>query len=647
MEQVSQPGSQKEGDSQTCIRNEEHKRLQVPRKPVPIRAPEETLLKGPIDSSSEFSKDVPDHLMKRLESLDLDSKTPVLPPRSYPSIDTAAPTVNNTLACKDSNKTTATVISLSAGTSAPNTVLSSASSLSTVSDYTQKAYREIRHFAGGLIRHPSQSTKHFSILRHSHGLVFYQGPTTSLAISIFADAPLPADRTIWLQSKGWTGQAGMRARALAGWNGSWIDVTPLTRVDVEQLNPSDERAWQRDIASFLKRTAGSVAAKHKLRETAIIRIPVEAGDGYYRLVLCAGEKKKVLCPSPVFRLLSTSTKPASIRGASLSTLPLEIGVKVLSSTARASAKTGIGNTVAPIAAAVQQQIQPYKPSWATQTAARAVYDLSGLAKRVDSNVQDANQMYDQKRSEALGTASFEDLPDDGPKPPFPIDFVGCVDYRSNIAEQFDVPITYLTAVPEDILCRLDGYYFGWVRNHSQTNSEKQATIEREGEWHKAVVFVIPYDLAKLYQARIAEIGKESLAIYIVQDDEEPILLDMQVEVQIMGFIRPSDQLPDQQSKEKMDTDKVQAEVAMLSAINDIEIAQAFLDRPAWIPRSTTAETKSSKPGTLENVKTSYADTRLSLERQIGRLPLHKAGIRSRSDKWREATIDAGGMYVIR
>src|SRR6202034_649228 len=111
--------------------------------------------------------------------------------------------------------------------STPNTVQSSVSSLSTAATYTQKAYREVRHFAGGLIRHPSQSTKHFSILRHSHGLVFYQGPRTSIAISIFADAPLPTDRTIWLQGKGWTGHAGMRARALAGWNGKWIDVTPL------------------------------------------------------------------------------------------------------------------------------------------------------------------------------------------------------------------------------------------------------------------------------------------------------------------------------------------------------------------------------------------------------------------------------------
>lgn len=37
----------------------------------------------------------------------------------------------------------------------------------------QKAYGEARHFLGGLINHPSESNRHFSILRHSYGIVFY------------------------------------------------------------------------------------------------------------------------------------------------------------------------------------------------------------------------------------------------------------------------------------------------------------------------------------------------------------------------------------------------------------------------------------------------------------------------------------------
>jgi hypothetical protein len=86
------------------------------------------------------------------------------------------------------------------------------------------AIEDARIFAGGLLRHPFESTKHFTILRHSYGLVYYKGPSTSVAITIFADKPIPRDRRLWLQMKGWTGKTGMRAKALLRTNGSWIKV---------------------------------------------------------------------------------------------------------------------------------------------------------------------------------------------------------------------------------------------------------------------------------------------------------------------------------------------------------------------------------------------------------------------------------------
>ena len=64
------------------------------------------------------------------------------------------------------------------------------------------AMGEIKHFAGGIIARPYEATKHFSVLRHSHGLVYYRGPTTSVAITVFSDEPLPTDRKLWLQKKG-------------------------------------------------------------------------------------------------------------------------------------------------------------------------------------------------------------------------------------------------------------------------------------------------------------------------------------------------------------------------------------------------------------------------------------------------------------
>ena len=71
------------------------------------------------------------------------------------------------------------------------TSVSTSDSLSTAPSKWKTAMEDARHFAGGLVSHPFESTKHFSILRHSHGLVYYKGPSTSLAITLFSDKPLP------------------------------------------------------------------------------------------------------------------------------------------------------------------------------------------------------------------------------------------------------------------------------------------------------------------------------------------------------------------------------------------------------------------------------------------------------------------------
>lgn len=156
----------------------------------------------------------------------------------------------------------------------------------------QKAFGEARYLLGGLISRPAESNKHFTILRHSQGVVFYRGSTTSVTISIFSDAPLPPDRSLWLQNKGWTGKTGMRAKALFRLTDDWLDITPTLALRSDQVEPNDERAWQRDIAKFLKKAPSRVRDTHRLRETAVARIPAEAGDGYFQVVLCQGPKKK-------------------------------------------------------------------------------------------------------------------------------------------------------------------------------------------------------------------------------------------------------------------------------------------------------------------------------------------------------------------
>jgi len=209
-------------------------------------------------------------------------------------------------------------------------------------------------------------------------------------MSIFSDAALPADHTIWLQSKGWTGHTGLKAKALLRSNADWIDVTPQSVVDATQVSPDDERAWQRDISSFRRRATGTIV-NHRIRATAIINIPVAVQDGYWRLVLC-DKKKRILCPSPVFRIASASSAPASLRGASLGNLPLEIGASIVSSIAAAHASGLAQNLVSTVQGAI-----PYQPSFAEQEAgtlvAGEVYSRSGAEDRVDS----ANAAYETAR----------------------------------------------------------------------------------------------------------------------------------------------------------------------------------------------------------------------------------------------------------
>jgi hypothetical protein len=236
----------------------------------------------------------------------------------------------------------------------------------------QHALGEIKHFAGGLITHPFEATRHYSVLRHSRGFVFYQGPTTSVAITVFSDQALPIDRTLWLQKRGFSGKTGLKVGTL-GSRSAWIDVTPSINATADSLPPDNERAWQRDIAKFITKARNTKnLCNHRPYETHIVRIPHVAEDGYFRIVVCAG--RKVLCPSPVFRYASSSLDPSVLRGASLRTMPLELGIRVGSLVANKAANAAAAGALQPAVSTVQNAVQPY---WSAQWAATTAYNSSG------------------------------------------------------------------------------------------------------------------------------------------------------------------------------------------------------------------------------------------------------------------------------
>jgi hypothetical protein len=501
------------------------------------------------------------------------------------------------------------------------------------------AMEETRYFAGGLISHPFESTKHFSILRHSHGLVYYKGPSTNLAITIFSDKPLPEDRTLWVQRKGWTGKTGMKVKSLLHSNSSWIDVTPSERAEPAQLPPSDERAWQRDISKFLKKAPKDIR-HHVPRETDVLRIPASVEDGYFRVVLCAGEgSRNVLCPSPVFRVASTSTSGSSIRGASLSTLPIEIGVKVLSSTAI----TAAGKVIAPVTSTIQGQLSQLKqdgPGFLVQEAGSIAYNAADVQTKIDNANQQFRQTQDMvleldhgntenydklTRSEIIGSAA-------GPESPFPIRMASkLVPGTGRSTAELGVPTMNLAISPQDIDYHLRGVYFGWA----SISAKVPLPPGMLDTWHQAIITIAPcpYTAPSITPKKVVK-------THLLHDFQGTQLqqLDLKISLLILGFLHPAP------STEELGRDWILNEIT-----NDIAVTQASLspEREAWSAEACINQLKLTKSN--RSMTERYVDLRQSGQRQVNRVPLHKAGIRAPGAVQRDKMVvyGNGGVYVLR
>lgn len=509
----------------------------------------------------------------------------------------------------------------------------------------KSALQDARHFAGGLISHPYESTKHYSILRHSHGLVYYTGTSTNLAITIFSDRDLPPDRTLWLQRKGFSGKTGLKIGGLLGARSTWVNVTPAVTATPEQLNPTDERAWQRDIKKFLKKAPKEIRS-HLVRETNILRIPCEADDGYLRVVLCTAEGKKVLCGSPIFRLASSSTDGSSIRGASLMTMPLEVGIKIAS----VVANNAVAATLSPAAETARtfvssQVAQVYQPSALLQTAATTAYDSSGIQGHIDN----ANEQYDAKREESFNSTqttnpntntAFDALarPDivgdeSGPAAPFPVRFQAKVVPGTGASTaQWNMPTANLAGVAEDILLRYRGVYFGWAAIHlpPKVAAEKEIT----SDWRPALIFMSPDP-----NARRTVVRKNTARVYVVHDFKGKSFFDAKLSLMMMGFLRGLEEAEPGAGQE------VDRDAQAFDLYKDIAVATASLNRPGWAADATLQRVQSAQ--SARSLKDRYVDLRQSSQRHIDRVPVHMLGIRTEGTGLKDRLIGNGGVCVPR
>ncbi|EHK21168.1 uncharacterized protein TRIVIDRAFT_124943, partial [Trichoderma virens Gv29-8] len=498
----------------------------------------------------------------------------------------------------------------------------------------KSAFGEAQYFASGLISHPSESTRHYSIIRHTRALIWYSGPSTSVSITILSDEPLPPTRTLWMQQKGYSGNMGMALKALAGTTSSWINVTPARRANVGDTSEADERSLQRDLKRFTKKASGR-QKNHVPRETHIVRIPATASDGYFRLVLCAGAEagKKVLCGSPVFRVASTSTDVSVVRGASLSTMPLEMGVKVASTIGQAMANKYIGVASAVVNSQVGSVVTNSTVKKAG-TMAYQSYQITGMGDAVQDSWRRQRDQQERYDSLMVNVPVIQMVgSESGPEAPFPVKFDGKVVRGTgrSIAE-LGIPTANLSGVSDQVKVRMGGVFAAWACIQTPKNSNDDASGGLDDmlptDWLEAVVTIAPSRHAPPSVAM-----KNSVMVHIIHDFEGMHFVDAKVKVLLMGFLHPaahSNTPPEHLAGEHS---------------QDVVNTLASLDRPAWGPHDTVAMMKSVKSSRSLGEK--LDDTTGKVVAQVDKIPLHWAGVRSEAGTLQDKAYGNGGMWIVR
>ncbi|RFU76638.1 hypothetical protein TARUN_5578 [Trichoderma arundinaceum] len=498
----------------------------------------------------------------------------------------------------------------------------------------KSAIGSAQYFASGLISHPSESTRHYSIIRHTRALIWYSGPSTSVSITILSDEPLPPTRTIWMQQKGYSGNMGMAIKALAGTTSSWINVTPARRANVSDTSEADERSIQRDLKRFAKKASGR-QKKHIPRETHVVRIPATASDGYFRLVLCAGAEpgKKVLCGSPVFRVASTSADVSVVRGASLSTMPLEMGVKVASTIGQAMANKYIGVAGAVVNSSVSG-IVTNQTVRKVGTVAYESYQVSGMGDKVQDSWQrqrDQQERYDplMVNVPAIHMIGSEN----GPEAPFPVKFDGkVVRGTGRSTSELGIPTANLSGVSDQVKIRMGGVFAAWAciqtPNNNNGNGGRVPEELIPTDWFESIVTIAPSR-----HGPPAVAMKNSVAVHIIHDFEEIHFVDTKVKVLLMGFLRPAaghGATPEQLAEEHA---------------QDVVNTLASLGRDAWGPHDTVAMLKSVKSS--RSLGERLDDTTGKMVRGVDKIPLHWAGMRSEVGVMQDKAYGNGGMWIVR
>jgi hypothetical protein len=199
----------------------------------------------------------------------------------------------------------------------------------------------------------------------------------------------------------------------------------------------------------------------------------------------------------------------------------------------------------------------------------------------------------------------------------------------------------LSKVPDWVLEQLRGYFFGWAK--FDTSPTKDAT---PGPWCPMVLAVRTLDPLQVSRVDMTQIARRTVTLRLL--DEVP-LQTTKLEIRIMGFLRNDIPPPTGSNcQELADAQAAAAEAALLADVYDVFVVQNTLAHPSWAPEVPSAsEIQRQNTSWADKTREGYATVRARGLKWVEQVPLHRLGVRSATDEWRERQVAVNGFYIVR
>ncbi|KAG7111531.1 Target of rapamycin complex subunit LST8 like protein [Verticillium longisporum] len=215
---------------------------------------------------------------------------------------------------------------------------------------------------------------------------------------------------------------------------------------------------------------------------------------------------------------------------------------------------------------------------------------------------------------------IEPVPDEeGPKP-YPLEATLNGHQRWVWDCAFSADSAYL-----DIRLRMRGVYMAWACIVLRPGLPETLSAD----WHEAIVTVGPSPYATP-----SIVAKNLVTVHFIHEFGGVMFYDARVKVLIMGQLRRGG---------ASIADGI--DEALGAYVSDVMVTVASLSRDNWEPHETRERMK-----TLKSQRTfaeKYMDARDKVQKQVDRIPVHWAGVRTEGAAMRDQAMGPGGFWIAR